>query len=147
MRLSVIAQAIVLIGVFSGVYNVANKYEAIEKNVKQLDSDSEREHETTRVLQAEWAFLTNPERMEKIARDYFHLEAFDGRQMVAMNNIPLRASLDANDDNVDIAKTDALPKKQIQTAAADTTPATALPAPLPLPGMVATPVSATRGQQ
>jgi len=150
MRLSMLFQAVVLISVFSGVYNVANKYEAIDKTVHQLDADSEREHENLRVLQAEWAFLTSPVRMEKIARDYLHLDTFDGRQMVAVNNIPMRATMDAQDDTVQLAKAAPETKSAPQTNSAESRVVTAsasLPAPIALPPMVATNISVTRGQQ
>lgn len=140
MRLNVVFQCVVLVAVFSGVYNVANHYQAIEKQVNRLNAQSERERENIRVLQAEWAFLTSPERMEKVARDYFQLDTFDGRQLVALNNVPLRETLDAQSDNIAIARNEPVAPSAVRPAAA------AMPAPIAMPPMIATPVSAVRGQ-
>jgi cell division protein FtsL len=164
MRLSLVMQFVVLILIGCGVYSVANKYQVIERKVNRLDAQSEQEHENIRVLQAEWAFLTNPVRMEKIARDYFQLQPVDGTQLVMASAIPMRQTMDAQEAEINIAQKKSEPQhhESIQQAAtqeavpvvaaalpqaAALPPAMALPPAQALPQMEATPVSDVRGAQ
>ena len=103
MRFSIVIQFIVLIIIGCGVYSIANQYQIIEKQVNKYEAQSEQEHENIRVLQAEWAFLTNPTRLEKIASEHFQLVPVDGSQMVALNTMPLRETLDAQNVETNIA--------------------------------------------
>ena len=160
-RLSFLGLCVLFVVIIGGVYRIANQYQIIERQVNRFDTAAEQEHENIRVLQAEWAFLTNPVRLEKIARDNFQLQPVDGRQVVAVVDIPVRAALDAQDaetkvaDNDEDAKTpSAAPQKSlphgvtpIASAQPDvTTVATALPAAATqaLPPIDATPVSDQR---
>lgn len=103
MRLSFIIQFVFLIVIGCGVYNVANHYQIIERKVSRLNAQSEQERENIRVLQAEWAFLTNPERLEKISAANLSLQAVDGSQLVAVAQIPMRATLDAQEVETNLA--------------------------------------------
>lgn len=94
MRLSTVFSFALLIVLGCGVYNVANKYEKTEKKLSVVQNKIGGEQEAIRVLQAEWTFLTSPDRLEKISDEYLHLQAVDGRQYVALNTIPMRAALD-----------------------------------------------------
>lgn len=165
MRLSVVIQFLMLIIIGCGVYTVANQYQIIEKQVKRFEAQSGQERENIRVLQAEWAFLTNPTRLEKIAAEHFQLQPVDGTQMVALNTMPLREMLDAQMVETNIADNNAaviMPKENLpqgvtpvveqnmpQTASiAKAMPsAAALPPAQALPPLDITPVSDQRGVQ
>ena len=157
MRFSFVLQFVVLIVIGCGVYNVANHYQMIERQVKSHEFKSEQERENIRVLQAEWAYLTNPVRLEKIASEHFQLVPVDGSQMVAMNTMPLREALDAQETQTNIATND---KQPSVTTVADNLPAgvtpvvsqamptaAALPPAQNLPPLAITPVSDQRGVQ
>lgn len=155
MRLSIVCQFVLLVAMLSGVYHVANNYQIVEKKYKHIKSDSEQERENIRVLQAEWAFLTNPVRMEKIAQEHFQLTSMNGSQLVALNNVPLRDAMEAqmpsSDAGVAVASSKPLQKSvdssvvSASVSVAASRPPTALPAPLALPPITATPVSASGG--
>lgn len=154
MRLSMAVQSLVLIIIGCGVYTVANQYQMIEKQVNKLDEQSEQEHENIRVLQAEWAFLTNPTRLEKIAGEHFQLESMDGTQMVALNTLPLRSTLDAQDaesginaDPVEVTPQEKTVTEEPQIVARNLPASAALPPARALPPMEITPVSDQRGAQ
>ena len=157
MRFSIVIQFIVLIVIGCGVYSVANQYQLIEKQVNKYEAQSEQEHENIRVLQAEWAFLTNPVRLEKIASEHFQLIPVDGTQMVALNTMPLRETLDAQNVETNIADNNAapvitpkedLPAGMTSVAASTMPSAAALPQPAQaLPALDITPVSDERGGQ
>lgn len=93
MRLSHLVLFTVLCALGACVYHVANLYQTAERQVKRLDVAIERERENIRVLSAEWAYLTNPVRLEKLAQDYLHLQALNGSQLVAVSSVPMRDAL------------------------------------------------------
>jgi len=45
--------------------------------------DIAKEKESIRVLEAEWSYLNQPDRLEKLAREHLHLEPMKGKQFTA----------------------------------------------------------------
>lgn len=122
MRLSSVCAFGVMIALGFGVYDVANRYEKTEKKVNATWNKIEGEQEAIRVLQAEWTFLISPDRLEEISQEYLHLQAVDGRQYVALNTVPLRATLDTQQE-------EQIPDQKIaQTAKEDIKVSSAKPA-------------------
>lgn len=126
MRLSSVCAFGIMIVLGCGVYNVANSYEKTEKKLNAVQGKIGGEEEAIRVLQAEWTFLTSPDRLEQISSEYLHLQAVDGRQYVALNTVPMRSTLDAQQQEQatpapapeqKIAKAEK-PKKEVKIAAA-----------------------------
>src|SRR5690606_14317133 len=58
------------------------------------------QEESLRVLGAEWTYLTNPERLEKIAAKHLNLVPMDGRQYIALTAVPMRAMLDGEENQL-----------------------------------------------
>lgn len=56
-----------------------------------LQRDLMDEEETLRVLQAEWSYLNQPERLEKLSREYLKLAPMKGQQFAKADSLPLRA--------------------------------------------------------
>lgn len=61
-----------------------------EAKLAELKRETMREEESLRVLQAEWSYLNQPDRLEKLARQYLHLQPLTGRQFATMDTIPMR---------------------------------------------------------
>ena len=55
-----------------------------------LTADIQEEEESLRVLQAEWSYLNQPDRLEKLSREYLHLSPMKGQQFARTHSIPLR---------------------------------------------------------
>jgi len=60
-----------------------------------LQRDLMDEEETLRVLQAEWSYLNQPERLEKLSREYLKLAPMKGQQFTKAGNLPLRPAPEA----------------------------------------------------
>lgn len=55
-----------------------------------LTQEIQQEEESLRVLQAEWSYLNQPDRLEKLSREYLNLSPMKGRQFARTDTIPLR---------------------------------------------------------
>lgn len=55
-----------------------------------LTQSLQDEEETLRVLQAEWSYLNQPDRLEKLSREYLKLSPMKGRQFARADSLPLR---------------------------------------------------------
>ena len=54
-----------------------------ETQIAEISSGVSREKESIRVLRTEWAYLNNPSRLEKLARQYLNLSPSDPGQIKA----------------------------------------------------------------
>lgn len=54
-----------------------------------------KEDESLRVLQAEWSYLNQPDRLEKLARKYLHLAPLKGSQFAKADEIEKRLAKEA----------------------------------------------------
>lgn len=61
-----------------------------EAKLAELKHETMREEESLRVLQAEWSYLNQPDRLEKLARQYLHLQPLTGRQFATIDTILMR---------------------------------------------------------
>ena len=78
------------LAVFCGVslFHTSQKaYDGREK-LAGLSKDIAREEETIRVLQAEWGYLNQPARLEKLAKEYLDLVPMKGTQFSRAEDIP-----------------------------------------------------------
>ena len=55
-----------------------------------LQEDVRKENETVRVLQAEWSYLNQPDRLEKLSKQYLDLAPLKGRQFTKLEETPER---------------------------------------------------------
>lgn len=60
------------------------------QRLENITAQMRSEEDTLRVLQAEWSYLNQPERLEKLAAQYLKLAPMKGRQFIAAADIPLR---------------------------------------------------------
>src|SRR4026208_2644708 len=72
--------------------------QAREHELTQLDSKILRHQEAIHVLKAEWAYLNEPARLEKLSRRYLDLSPARGSQMIDLASLPGRAAGEAEPD-------------------------------------------------
>ncbi len=61
----------------------------------KMEREVLREEESLRVLQAEWSYLNQPERLEKLAREYLDLQPLNGKQFARVSDINERIDEEA----------------------------------------------------
>jgi hypothetical protein len=59
------------------------------EKIATLDAATEKENESIRVLETEWSYLNQPDRLEKLAGTHLHLQAMKGRQFAAATTIDM----------------------------------------------------------
>lgn len=55
--------------------------------LRNMERELLREEESLRVLQAEWSYLNQPERLEKLAREHLELSPLHGKQFARISDI------------------------------------------------------------
>lgn len=55
------------------------------QNLAELQKNIQEEEETLRVLQAEWSYLNQPDRLEKLSQQYLNLQPAKPRQFVDLD--------------------------------------------------------------
>lgn len=55
-----------------------------------ITAETRREEDSLRVLQAEWSYLNQPDRLEKLAAQYLKLAPMRGKQFTQAQELPLR---------------------------------------------------------
>lgn len=55
-----------------------------------ITQEMRREEDSLRVLQAEWSYLNQPERLEKLSKQYLKLTPMKGQQFARIDSLPLR---------------------------------------------------------
>lgn len=81
---------LLLIGAAVTVYKI--KYEATWQavEVERLNRQIEREKVAINILNAEWAHLTRPDRIQNLAEKNLDLKPADPRQRIALIDLPVR---------------------------------------------------------
>jgi hypothetical protein len=90
MRKSVLLWLV--LATFSGIalFHTGQKVHDGREKLSLLNSNIGKEEESIRVLQAEWGYLNQPRRLEKLAKEHLNLAPMKGRQFARLDDIPLR---------------------------------------------------------
>ena len=83
-----------LLAVFcgTGIFHTSQKVHDEREKIATIEAAIGKEEESLRVLNAEWSYLNQPTRLEKLAKTYLRLAPLKGGQFVKVENIPLRST-------------------------------------------------------
>ena len=76
----------VLISAFF-LYSLEHSTRALERNIAKTEKQIVDEHERIKLLNAEWASLTKPDRLQKIAEEQLHLQTVKAQQFITPGEI------------------------------------------------------------
>ena len=87
----------IALAVAAGYATIQFKYEvqALERELTQLDAKILRHQKAIHVLKAEWAYLNEPARLERLSRRYLDLSPVRGSQILDLASLPGRATGEA----------------------------------------------------
>lgn len=132
MKRSLNLLAVVII-VAAGValYQLKYRTQRLQEEVRGLQSQIIADTEALKVLNAEWTYLSRPERLESLGSRYLALQPMNAKQVIAsIDDVPMRA-----DKTMTLAQVDdfraAGPQLASSSGGHDMTP---MVRPVPLPG-------------
>jgi len=91
MRPAVIAGLVLLAVMVTGLFELKYEVRALDQERAALHGQIADEEEALRVLQAEWSFLNQPDRIQELARRYLALDTPVAGQIDGIERIPFRA--------------------------------------------------------
>ena len=94
MRPTVIAGLVLLAVMVTGLFELKYEVRSLDQERAALHGRIADEEEALRVLQAEWSFLNQPDRIQEFARRYLALDAPIVGQIGGIERIPFRAAGD-----------------------------------------------------
>lgn len=71
-----------------GLYMVKYRVQAIQAEITALNRQIEDERENLHVAAAEWAYLNQPERVQRLAEKYLAMQPMAIRQMADASTVP-----------------------------------------------------------
>ncbi|MBK1663968.1 hypothetical protein CKO10_05555 [Rhodospirillum rubrum] len=82
--------AALIMGIGTALFMVAYEVDAKEKELTRLHADIRRTTESMHVLRAEWSFLNDPTRLDRLATDHLGLQPIRPEQYVTVASLPAR---------------------------------------------------------
>lgn len=105
MRFINAALAVLVLGTAVWTYSIKYETEKQLAEIRSLKAQIETERETIELLTADWAFLTQPERLQKLAARYqesLKLDVTTATQIVNSSELPGEPIRDASDGIAEI---------------------------------------------
>ncbi|HEU5048376.1 MAG TPA: hypothetical protein VFT64_11110 [Rickettsiales bacterium] len=104
IRLSTILWVVMLITGACGLYMVKYKVQAVRAEVLATERQLIEEKRNQHVLNAEWTYLTRPERLRTLAAKYLNMQPMRGQQIAEFSTLPYAAP---EGSRTDVAKQEA----------------------------------------
>ena len=120
----------VLIVVSYGLYNLKYEVEDLQDHANGLRAQMEEDRRAIKVLEAEWAYLSRPDRLQKLAQKFLVLQPTVARQVGDVADLRLKPM-----DEI------LAPQPAIDTSEAAVKPASSQPTPVGAPTPAAAAVS------
>lgn len=96
MRLSSMIWVVAVVCAASLLYSVKYRVQSMDEEIASIRAQIAEEKQAIHVLNAEWAFLTRPERIRVLAEKHLDMQAMDGKQMLELADVPYHP--DAGED-------------------------------------------------
>jgi hypothetical protein len=91
IRLGTVMWIVVIAAVGYAMFQVKFEVARLDAHLAQVNGDIAASREATRVLNAEWSLLSDPQRLDRLNQSYLHLVPITGAQIGRIDQIPLRA--------------------------------------------------------
>ena len=90
MRLVSLFTVALLVGVAYGLYQLSFQVEALQDQAAALEKQIEDDKEAIGVLEAEWALLNNPQRLEQLSHRFLDLTPTEPSQIKSIDDLVVR---------------------------------------------------------
>ena len=92
VRVSLVIWLIVAGAVALGLYQVKYEVQRLEEELQQVRNDIRQDRVALHVLEAEWAYLNRPERLQRLASKHLDMGPSGAQQVAAVTALPPRIS-------------------------------------------------------
>ena len=82
------------------LYNGVHRVKAQERELEDLAKAIKQEGEAIRVLKAEWSYLSQPERLQALARRHLALAPTEASRIVVMASLPIKDRASSLDEAI-----------------------------------------------
>ncbi len=90
IRFFAILAVTLMLGTAIVLYRFKDEAAGIEAHIDELHEQIAEERETINVLRAEWNYLNQPSRIQKLAERYLDLEQLQVDQLASVSDLPMR---------------------------------------------------------
>lgn len=109
MRLSSIFWIVMFVCAASALYGVKYRVQEMDSEIATLRAQVQAEKQAIHVLSAEWAFLTRPERVRRLAEKHLDMAPMNAVQMADVADVPFPSGapvrvVDGREDGVTEAR-------------------------------------------
>jgi|SaaInl4_135m_RNA_FD_contig_31_1213421_length_603_multi_3_in_0_out_0_2 hypothetical protein len=91
-----------VLAVSLGLYRLESEVQQLERRLSVATAQLEDNHRDSRILAAEWSFLSQPSRVQALARRYLALAPLSSEQIGGLASLPLRAGIRRGDGKTPI---------------------------------------------
>ncbi len=95
-RMIVIIGLAALFALVFSVYHVERRVENLRAELKTINRQIAEDKNSMRVLNAEWSYITRPERLQKMAAQHLNVHYVIAAQIKDIEEIPLRPVMVGN---------------------------------------------------
>lgn len=99
-RLNAALWMVLIVGSVLGLYVVKYRVQGLQAEIVEVSRQLEEEQENLHVVAAEWAYLNQPERLQRLAERYLSLEPITMRQIADIEGVPLPGRMVASADGI-----------------------------------------------
>ena len=92
MRL-ILLSALILSGLGTTLYQVKTSIDDRQRNLRNLELRISNTKRDIAVLEAEWAFISRPDRVMKLSNDLLQMTPIGQDRILELNSIPMRIEL------------------------------------------------------
>lgn len=89
--LSIIGVVLLVASSF-GLYRLKYQVQRLDRQAQALERSIQHERRTIRVLDAEWTYLNQPQRIQDLATRFLHLQPLQTSQIGTIDEIPLKGA-------------------------------------------------------
>ena len=107
MRIVAVITLLLLLGVSYGLYQLKYQVEGLQDRAADLARQTEEDQRAIKVLQAEWAYLTRPQRLQRLSDDFLNLDLVTATQIAALDELSMPAVVEGAPEAAEPAVPDA----------------------------------------
>ena len=95
LRITALVYAVCFVALWVGLYLVKYSVQNIQRDVVAMRDNLGREKESLHLLNAEWAYLNRPDRLERLADRHLDLVPLDSKKIEDISVLPAASTIDA----------------------------------------------------